>query len=180
MLPNHKPVVAKPFDNLIFNSKAAEVKELIATEFFSDEDGEELAYSFEFSQPDVANMTYSGGKFQITSMNYGVSDITVTGTDIRGETVSQALKVLVRSDSKALSLYPNPVLDKMNIRVGSDVAQLALKMISATGSTAFEAEYTNVSPFAPAVADLSALVPGSYTAVVVMDGVEYKQQIVKL
>lgn len=180
VLPNHKPVVAKPFDNLIFNSKAAEVKELIATEFFSDEDGEELAYSFEFSQPDVANMTYSGGKFQITSMNYGVSDITVTGTDIRGETVSQALKVLVRSDSKALSLYPNPVLDKMNIRVGSDVAQLALKMISATGSTAFEAEYTNVSPFAPAVADLSALVPGSYTAVVVMDGVEYKQQIVKL
>lgn len=180
VLPNHKPVVAKPFDNLIFNSKAAEVKELIATEFFSDEDGEELAYSFEFSQPDVANMTYSGGKFQITSMNYGVSDITVTGTDVRGETVSQALKVLVRSDSKALSLYPNPVLDKMNIRVGSDVAQLALKMISATGSTAFEAEYTNVSPFAPAVADLSALVPGSYTAVVVMDGVEYKQQIVKL
>lgn len=180
VLPNHKPVVAKPFDNLIFNSKAAEVKELIATEFFSDEDGEELAYSFEFSQPDVANMTYSGGKFQITSMNYGVSDITVTGTDVRGETVSQVLKVLVRSDSKALSLYPNPVLDKMNIRVGSDVAQLALKMISATGSTAFEAEYTNVSPFAPAVADLSALVPGSYTAVVVMDGVEYKQQIVKL
>ena len=180
VLPNHKPVVAKPFDNLIFNSKAAEVKELIATEFFSDEDGEELAYSFEFSQPDVANMTYSGGKFQITSMNYGVSDITVTGTDVRGETVSQALKVLVRSDSKVLSLYPNPVLDKMNIRVGSDVAQLALKMISATGSTAFEAEYTNVSPFAPAVADLSALVPGSYTAVVVMDGVEYKQQIVKL
>lgn len=180
VLPNHKPVVAKPFDNLIFNSKAAEVKELIATEFFSDEDGEELAYSFEFSQPDVANMTYSGGKFQITSMNYGVSDITVTGTDVRGETVSQALKVLVRSDSKVLSLYPNPVLDKMNIRVGSDVAQLALKMISATGSTAFEAEYQNVSPFAPAVADLSALVPGSYTAVVVMDGVEYKQQIVKL
>ena len=180
VLPNHKPVVAKPFDNLIFNSKAAEVKELIATEFFSDEDGEELAYSFEFSQPDVANMTYSGGKFQITSMNYGVSDITVTGTDVRGETVSQSLKVLVRSDSKALSLYPNPVQDKMNIRVGNDVAQLALKMVSATGSTAFEAEYQNVSPFAPAVADLSALVPGSYTAVVVMDGVEYKQQIVKL
>ena len=152
----------------------------IRDRFFSDEDGEELAYSFEFSQPDVANMTYSGGKFQITSMNYGVSDITVTGTDIRGETVSQALKVLVRSDSKALSLYPNPVQDKMNIRVGNDVAQLALKMVSATGSTAFEAEYQNVSPFAPAVADLSALVPGSYTAVVVMDGVEYKQQIVKL
>lgn len=180
VLPNHKPVAAKPFENLIFNSKAAEVKELTATDFFSDEDGEELAYSFEFSQPDVANMTYSGGKFLITSMNYGVSDIKVSGTDIRGETVSQSLKVLVRSDSKALSLYPNPVQDKMNIRVGNEVAQLRLKMISATGSTVFDDEYQNVSPFEPAVADLSELVAGSYTAVVVMDGVEYKQQIVKL
>lgn len=180
VLPNHKPEVARPMENLIFNSKAAEVKELTATDFFTDEDGEELAYSFVFSQPDVANMTYSGGKFQITSMNYGVSDITVTGTDIRGESVSQSFKVLVRSDSKALSLYPNPVQDKMNIRTGNDVAQMSVELISAIGSVAFEDEFENISPFAPVVVDLSELAPGSYTAVVSMDGVEYKQQIVKI
>ena len=180
VLPNHKPEVARPMENLIFNSKAAEVKELTATDFFTDEDGEELAYSFVFSQPDVANMTYSGGKFQITSMNYGVSDITVTGTDIRGESVSQSFKVLVRSDSKALSLYPNPVQDKMNIRTGNDVAQMSVELISAIGSVAFEEEFENISPFAPVVVDLSELAPGSYTAVVSMDGVEYKQQIVKI
>ena len=180
VLPNHRPEVARPMENLIFNSKAAEVKELTATDFFTDEDGEELAYSFVFSQPDVANMTYSGGKFQITSMNYGVSDITVTGTDIRGESVSQSFKVLVRSDSKALSLYPNPVQDKMNIRTGNDVAQMSVELISAIGSVAFEDEFENISPFAPVVVDLSELAPGSYTAVVSMDGVEYKQQIVKL
>lgn len=180
VLPNHKPEVARPMENLIFNSKAAEVKELTAADFFTDEDGEELAYSFVFSQPDVANMTYSGGKFQITSMNYGVSDITVTGTDIRGESVSQSFKVLVRSDSKALSLYPNPVQDKMNIRTGNDVAQMSVELISAIGSVAFEDEFENISPFAPVVVDLSELAPGSYTAVVSMDGVEYKQQIVKI
>lgn len=180
VLPNHKPEVARPMENLIFNSKAAEVKELTAADFFTDEDGEELSYSFVFSQPDVANMTYSGGKFQITSMNYGVSDITVTGTDIRGESVSQSFKVLVRSDSKALSLYPNPVQDKMNIRTGNDVAQMSVELISAIGSVAFEDEFENISPFAPVVVDLSELAPGSYTAVVSMDGVEYKQQIVKI
>lgn len=180
VLPNHRPEVARPMENLIFNSKAAEVKELTATDFFIDEDGEELAYSFVFSQPDVANMTYSGGKFQITSMNYGVSDITVTGTDIRGESVSQSFKVLVRSDSKALSLYPNPVQDKMNIRTGNDVAQMSVELISAIGSVAFEDEFENISPFDPVVVDLSELAPGSYTAVVSMDGVEYKQQIVKI
>ncbi len=180
ILPNNKPVVVKPFENLIFNSKAAEVQELKAEDYFNDIDGEELLYTFEFSNPDVANMTYSAGKFQITSMNYGVSEIKVTGTDIRGETVSQSLKVLVRSDAKVLSLYPNPVKDKMNIRVGKDIAQMSLQIISAIGSVAFEEEYQNVSPFENASADLSELVPGTYTAVVVMDGEEHKHTIVKL
>ena len=180
VLANHKPEIVKPIENQIFDSRAAEVKELPVNEYFSDDDGEELSYSFEFSQPDIANMTYSSGKFQITSMNYGVSDITVRGTDVRGETVSQSFKVLVRSDSKALSLYPNPVKDILNIRVGNDISEMSLQMISATGSIAYDNNYQNLSPFLPAVADLSELVPGSYTAVIVMDGVEYKQQIVKL
>jgi hypothetical protein len=113
-------------------------------------------------------------------MNYGVSDILVTGTDVRGEAVSQSLKLLVRSDSKALSLYPNPVQDKMNIRVGNDVALMAVNLYSSLGSVAFSQEYQNLSPFTPVTADLSELAPGSYTAVVVMDGTEYKQQIIKL
>lgn len=180
VLPNHAPVVAKPFENLIFNSRAAEVKELNASEYFSDEDGEELAYTFEFSHPDIANMTYSGGKFLITSMSYGVSDIKVTGTDVRGESVSQSLKVLVRSDAVALSLYPNPVVDIMNIRVGNDVADLKLTIVSALGSVVYEGEFTDVSPFTALEVDLTDVAPGTYTAVVVMDGTEYKQQIVKL
>ena len=180
VLPNHAPEVAKPIENLIFNSRAAEVKQLKASEYFSDEDGEELSYAFEFSHPNVANMTFSAGMFQITSMAYGVTDIKVTGSDVRGETVSQSFKVLVRNDDTPLTLYPNPVKDKMSIRVGSDVSQLSLTLISSIGSVAYEEEFTDVSPFTAVTADLSALVPGSYTAVVVMDGVEYKQQIMKL
>ena len=101
------------------------------SDYFNDADGEELSYAFQFSHPDVANMTYAAGKFQITSMNYGVSEITVTGTDVRGEIVSQSLKVLVRSDSKALSIYPNPVQDIMNIRTGGNVSEMSVKLISA-------------------------------------------------
>lgn len=180
VLPNHAPVVAKQIENLIFNSKAAQVQELKATDYFSDEDGEELVYTYEFSHPDVANMTYSGGKFQITSMNYGVSDIKVTGTDIRGETASQSFKVLVRNDSKPLSLYPSPVIDKMTVRVGSDVKQMTVNIFSALGSVVYKNEFADVSPFSAVTIDLSTLVPGTYTAQVIMDGVEYKQQIVKL
>ena len=68
----------------------------------------------------------------------------------------------------------------MNIRTGNEVEKLSLKLVSAVGSVAYEAEFQNVSPFEPVVSDLSGLMPGSYTAVVELDGVEYKQQIVKL
>lgn len=180
VLPNHPPVVAKQFENMIFNSKAAQVQELKATDYFTDEDGEELSYTFEFSHPDIANMTYSGGLFQITSMNYGVSDIKITATDVRGETVSQSLKVLVRSDSKAVSIYPNPVKDKLNFRTGKDVENISVKLYSAVGSVALQMESQNVSPFDVLTSDVSELTPGIYTAVVLLDGVEYKQQIVKL
>ena len=180
VLPNHAPALLKPFENVIFNSKAAEVKELAATDYFADEDGEELKYSFEFSHPEVANMTYAGGRFYLTSMNYGVSDIRVTGTDVRGESVSQSLTVLVRDDAKPLSLYPNPVADKMNIRVGAETGELSLKLISALGSVVYADDFRDVSPFQALSIDLSDLVPGVYTAIVAMDGVEYKQQIVKL
>ena len=180
VLPNTKPVLVKPFEDIIFNSKAAEVQTLTVSDYFNDADGEELSYAFQFSHPDVANMTYAAGKFQITSMNYGVSEITVTGTDVRGEIVSQSLKVLVRSDSKALSIYPNPVQDIMNIRTGGNVSEMSVKLISAVGSVAYEAQFQNISPFEPVSSDLSSLMPGGYTAVVVLDGVEYKQQIMKL
>ena len=76
--------------------------------------------------------------------------------------------------------YPNPVVDKMNIRVGEDVAEVSVKVISSLGSVAFEGEYTDVSPFTAISIDLLGLAPGTYTVSVVMDGVEYKQQIVKL
>lgn len=180
VLPNTAPVLIKPFENIVFDSKAAEVKELVTAEYFNDEDGEELAYTFEFSNPDIANMTYSNGKFQITSMNYGVSEIKVTGTDVRGETVSQSIKVLVRNGNKPLNLYPNPVHDMMYISVGSDISQLQLKMISALGTVAYSGELGAVTPFDAMAVDLSELRAGSYTAVVVMDGEEYRQQIVKL
>ena len=180
VLPNNKPVVVKPLEDLIFNSKAAEVATLSAVEYFNDPDGEELSYSFEFSHPDVANMTYAGGVFQVTSMNYGVSEIKVTGTDVRGETVLQTFKVLVRSDSKAVSIYPNPVQDKINFRTGKDVENMSVRLFSALGSVAFQMDSTDVSPFEVVTYDVSELPPGLYTVVVVLDGVEYKQQVVKL
>ncbi len=180
VLENHKPVVIKELDNMIFTSKSSGTTEISAEDYFYDEDGEELAYTFTFSNANVANMTYSKGKFLLTPMNYGVSEISVTGTDVRGESVSSSFKVLVSDSRKEVTLYPNPVHDVLNIRLGSEHKEVSVKLVSAAGATVIDEELGAGDPFEPFKVDVSGIVAGSYTVEVTLDGKSLKYNIVKL
>lgn len=177
---NHAPVVVKAFENMLFTSKAAVTQEYPVSEYFNDEDGEDLTYTFSFSNPAVVNMTYSKGKFLLTPMNYGSSEITITGTDVRNESVSQTFLVMVMDGSKEVSLYPNPVKDKLNIQLGLTADEVKVKIVSAAGSTYFDGALGAGSPFNPLTVSMSDAVAGQYTVVVTLDGKEYKSRIVKL
>lgn len=177
---NHAPVVVKAFENMLFTSKAAVTQEYPVSEYFNDEDGEDLTYTFSFSNPAVANMTYSKGKFLLTPMNYGSSEITITGTDVRNESVSQTFLVMVMDGSKEVSLYPNPVKDKLNIQLGLRADEVKVKIVSAVGSTYLDGSLGAGSPFTPLTVNMSDAVAGQYTVVVTLDGKEYKSRIVKL
>ena len=177
---NHAPVVVKAFENMLFTSKAAVTQEYPVSEYFNDEDGEDLTYTFSFSNPTVVNMTYSKGKFLLTPMNYGSSEITITGTDVRNESVSQTFLVMVMDGSKEVSLYPNPVKDKLNIQLGLTADEVKVKIVSASGSTYFDGSLGAGSPFTPLTVSMTDAAAGQYTAVVTLDGKEYKSRIVKL
>jgi len=178
VLENHAPKKVADMEDMIFQSKAATTTELPVATYFADEDGEDLTYAFTFSDPLVANMTYSKGKFLLTPMNYGITEITVTGTDIRGEAVSQTFRVLVRESTKEVELYPNPVLTDLNIRTGEE-ADVQVKVVSGAGSLFFDGSL-HVSPFTPARIDMKDAAPGAYTVSLTMGGKEYKSNIVKL
>ncbi len=180
ILENHKPVVVKELEDRIFTSKGAGTFEFDASGNFYDEDGEELSYSFTFSNANVANMTYSKGKFLLTPMNYGISEISVTGTDIRGESVSSSFRVLVSDGSKEVTLYPNPVRETLNLRIGAAFSEVSLKLVSAAGSVVFDRALGSGDPFEPFKLDVSSVTAGAYTAEVTYDGKSVKYNIVKL
>ncbi len=177
---NHAPVVVKAFENMLFTSKAAVTQEYLVSEYFNDEDGEDLTYTFSFSNPTVANMTYSKGKFLLTPMNYGRSEISITGTDVRNESVSQTFLVMIMDGSKEVSLYPNPVKDKLNIQLGLNAVVVKVKIVSASGSTYLDESLGAGSPFTPLTVNMADAVAGQYTVIVTLDGKEYKSSIVKL
>ncbi len=178
ILPNSIPYKGKDMEDRIFTSRTAGTLELDCKEYFKDDDGEDLAYTIAISNETVVNMTASGGKFLLTPMNYGYSDITVTGTDVRGEQVTQTFSILVRDGSRELDVYPNPVRDDLFLRTG-DETSLDIRVISASGAV-FYSGSQEVTPFSPAVVDMRGAFPGSYTVMVGFSGKTVKASVVKL
>ena len=162
VLDNHPPRVSKTIGDRIYTEGVA-TETLICSDYFEDDDGEELKYTFSIDNETVVNMTGQEGKFYITPMNYGYATITVTGKDVRGETASQSFKVLVRDGSSSVDIYPNPVTDYLYVRT-SEAASASLKLINVLGATVFDQTLT-ITPFEPAKVDMTNLPGGIYTVV---------------
>lgn len=178
ILPNHAPKVVKQFEDVVFSSRTAGTQEINCSEYFIDDDGEELTYTFTIDNENVVNMTAQNGKFFLTPMNYGYATVGVEGADIRGEKVSQQFQVLVRDGRQELDVYPNPITDNLYIRTDVE-ADATVRIISAAGATVLS-ESIHISPFDPAVIDMSSLPAGVYTVIVTYGDKELKYNVVKL
>lgn len=178
VLENHKPYVGKKLEDAAFSSKTEAATVLDAKDYFKDDDGEDLTYAITLSNTMVCNFSYSSGKFYLTPMNFGNADITVEGTDVRGEKVSQSFRVLVRDGSRNVDIYPNPVSDVLNIRTGED-GMWHVRIISQTGAVFYDATL-EIGPFDPVSVDMTKAYPGVYTVILTKDGKEEKFNFVKI
>ena len=111
-------------------------------------------------------------------MKYGLTEVTVTATDALNESVSTSFKILVRDDSNEMDVYPNPVVDKLNLRTGDKISAL-VSIVSSTGATVFN-KSVSMGPFNPAQIDMSDMSGGVYTVLINFNGKELKQNITKL
>ncbi len=178
VLENNKPYVRKRWDDMFFTSKSNGTVSFDADEYFCDDDGESLSYEIAMSNPSVLNFTYAKGQFHLTTMNYGQCEISVKGTDIRGESVQMGFNVMVRNGDIPVELFPNPVVDFLNIRTGAP-AETYMKIISSTGRTVHESTST-IGAMAPARVDMTSCPPGVYVVTISLNGRTHKENIVKL
>ena len=178
ILENHKPYTVKNIEDFIFSSKSGGTITLPVGEYFMDDDGEQLDYKIDISNTTVLNVTYAKGSFNITPMNYGYSDITITATDIRGETAQLGFRVLVRDSKEDVDVYPNPTEDYLFIRTSTE-ASVNYELISSSGQTVLNGA-SDISPFTPAKLDLTQFAPGIYQVSIDINGKNYTRRIVKL
>ncbi len=178
VLENQSPRVKENFQDRIYDSKAAVTTELKASDYFIDDDGEDLSYTITSDKENVANMTYNNGIFYLTPMNYGQVTITVTGSDVRGATASQSFRVLVRDGSVDCETYPNPTIDYLYVRLFEE-SDATITIVNSTGKEVYRSVIP-VSPFTPAQIDLSNHAPGQYLITVSYAGKSYRNNIIKL
>lgn len=175
---NVAPVLIKEVDGVAFNSTQDPTITLDMNEYFSDADGEPLSLTAVTTVNGIANLAVRQNRVNITPLTYGTTTATITGTDVMGETVSTTFNIVVRDASQPIDIYPNPVVDTLYIRAGSD-SQGHVRITSASGSTVFDDDIS-VSIFDPAAIDMSALPGGMYVLTVEYEGNVIKRSIAKL
>ena len=177
VLPNTPPKVLKQIPNVVL-TKRGETKEMKASDYFTDEDEEPLDYTITSSDESVANVNYSNGVFYVTSIGYGIADVTVKASDARKASVSQTFKILVRDGNKECEVYPNPVKTDLFIRTGAETSA-TISVVAATGAEVYYGE-VKITPFEPAKVSMADCSAGVYTVVVTCGDKEYKSNIVKI
>ena len=174
---NTPPVLLKGIENLYVGSIAKEIN-INLDEVFADFDGEILDYNIITASPSVAYVSSNLQQLVVISKQYGLTQVTVTATDVLNESVSTSFKILVRDDNNEIDLYPNPVIDNFNLRTGEELSA-DVSIISSTGAKVYDKK-VSMGPFSPAQIDMSDLSGGVYTVIVKFNGKELKQNITKL
>ena len=177
ILPNTPPKVTGTPEDVYFG-RIGSVATMDLDQYFSDEDGEALNYSISFQNNAVASGTVTNNNLDLKAKGYGLTRATVTAADIMGEKCSVTFLILTRDDSQEVDLFPVPVTDILNVRLGMEMSA-TLTLTGASGAEVYRAEHL-ITPFQPAQLDMSTLTGGVYTLVIEYNDKQIIRSIVKL
>ncbi|MBS2099430.1 S8 family serine peptidase [Carboxylicivirga linearis] len=175
---NHAPVVTIPMEDTYIGDPDKEYT-FNLTEYFNDEDGETLSYSISYNES-MMSASVNSGQLTIKPTSYGLSTFTVTASDALEESASFTFQIMIRDDSSDVDVFPNPVVDKLNIRMGNSVeGSISVEIFNSDGVLR-DTKDTDISTFSPAQLDLSNLSAGSYNLKIHYKSQTFERNIVKL
>lgn len=164
----------------IYFSTIGTAQTIDLTPYFTDADGENLQYTVVCPVNGLINSSVENGKLTISALKSGQAEITIEAYDYFKKMAKSSFRIMSRNGSQEVDLYPNPVIDKLNIRMGQDVnGPVRVKLYNSAGTLVIESDVT-ITPFAPGILDISKLSGGTYTLILNHNGREIKRNIIKL
>lgn len=177
ILENSAPVAVAEIEDIVLVSSGQEFT-IDMKDYVTDPDGETLKYEVTMSNDKVVHFNAREGVLYGAALNYGVTDVEIKATDAAGAYCVLSFKVAVIDGEESVRVYPNPVVDVMNVATGVK-ASAKVTVLSAAGNKVFEAE-AEVSYTEPMTVDMKSCAPGRYTVKIATGGKEYVRNVVKL
>lgn len=177
IVENHKPEKKKDIDNILIIDLGSKVI-INLSDYFTDPDGEVLSYNISVSDKSVINAHPVDNQVTITSMNYGLTDVTVTAADARNETAVTRFQVLVKDSSKPVELSSTTVTDELVIRT-NELRETSITITGQTGKVVYD-KVSQVGAFSPAVIDVKGFAPGVYKLEVKIGSDVYTNRFMKI
>jgi len=176
ILENHAPEKKKDVENILLADMGVKFN-LDMDEYIVDPDGEDLVFSATTSDKSILYINPTGSKLVGTGLDYGIVDVTITGTDAKGLTCKTSFQVLVKNPSVPVELSSTTVTDELSIRTG-EPTETFISLTNQTGKVIYQ-NTSIVGAFEPAVINMKAYAPGIYKLIVKMDGKTYTYSIIK-
>lgn len=177
IMENHPPQAVSNPENLIFTSMAQK-KALNMENYVSDPDGEQLTYTFHMNPVGLVHLNQVENTLNLTTLDYGLARVSITGTDIKGEKATISFNVLIRDPESDPDVYPTQVKDYLSISDGEEKA-ISITISNSAGTVLYAGSVT-CDAFDPARIDMSNWAPGRYGVVVVSGSKTFKTTVVKI
>lgn len=174
---NNDPKLLGQISDIVLNSIKDAVN-LDMKKFFTDPDGEQLKYTFSYEPSPVIREEVNNDDLKISAFSYGSCTVNIDASDMRGKSVRNSFKVLVRDGSMDIDIFPNPVTDYVNIRLPEEKT-VSIRVSNKLGAVIFSQESIQIGPFNPCRVDLSEQPSGVYYVVIKDDTYNKTYSIVK-
>lgn len=160
---NNKAPVALDGQAIVFNKLSVQEAFSFDT-YFSDPDGDELTYQAIIADSKIASIATSANGFVIESLSNGETELILTATDSYGAIAEQRITVIVnQSEVMELNIFPNPVVNTINIKWTSRWAgDVVVEVVALNGSIVRTFNIDDVQLLPYSQLDLSTLPTGVY------------------
>lgn len=169
ILPNHAPQVSLGsyvFENIALRALGVahlKAKPMDLSVLFYDEDGEDPTVTIQNSNPQVAAIEDLGASFNIKATGYGITTISVVGTDALGESASFSFLVAVKDQSKDSEMVPEAATDTVSVWPSAVLEQKYDIQVYSSAGTCVLSMHASGGLFNPIEIDITGLAPDVYT-----------------
>ena len=177
ILPNHAPEITGNLENMMFTAMGQKATIDMST-CVSDPDGEQLLYVIETTPVGIVHLNQVEDILNLTTLDFGVAHVLITGMDAKGETATLDLKVLVRDPASNPDIFPTQVTDYLKVSDGEE-KDLTITVCNSVGSVLYK-ESVKCSAFDPANIDMRGWAPARYSVTVESAGKSYTGYVVKI